>query len=115
MSTNILLIIIIVLLALGLFVQVLQFVAIFSIPDQLIDLFLDSTEAMFNPNETTTVDVVNVDTREQKQSKKFKGFDNSKKSKGLKRKWSRRVNKTSTEATETETEVERGRTAKSGE
>jgi len=113
MSTNILLSIIIVLLALGLFVQVLQFVAILSIPDQLIDLFLDSTEAMFNPNQTTTVDIVNVDTREQEQQTNSKGFDNSKKSKRLKRKWSRRANKTSTEATETE--VERGTAQKSGE
>lgn len=106
MTTNVLLIIIIVLLALGLFVQLLQFLAIFGIPERLVDSFLDFfPEGAFDSEEATTVDVVEVASDEPEQPTKFKGFGKSKKSKGSKRRWSRQANKTSREAAETKVEI----------
>ncbi len=97
MNTNVLLIIIIVLLALGLLVQFLQLILIFSFPAQLLNLFLDSTEDLFNPNEATGVDVIDVELSDQSQPTNSKGFGYSKKSKRSKRKWGGRTNKTSTD------------------
>ena len=105
MTTNVLLIIIVVLLALGLFVQLLVLLAIFGLPEQLVDLFFDSTKVSFIPKEMTTVDVVDVDTGQAEQATKFKGFGNSKKSKRSKGIWSRKADKTSTEAAETKVET----------
>jgi hypothetical protein len=99
MTTNVLLIIIIVLLALGLFFQFFQFLALFLLPERLVDSFFDSfAEGMFEREEKTTVD---VETDKQERPPKFKGFGNSQKSK---RSWSRRADKTSTETAETKVE-----------
>jgi flagellar basal body-associated protein FliL len=99
MTTNVLLIIIIVLLALGLFFQFFQFLALFLLPDRLVDSFLDFfAEDIFERDEKTTV---NVETGKRERPPNFKGFGNSQKSK---RSWSRRADKTSTETAETKVE-----------
>ena len=98
MGTNILLIIIIVLLALILFIQIFQFIAVSSIPEQFIDAFFEFDEAMSDSDQATTVDVPNLGIRKEKVSSK--GFDNLKKSKGLNYKnykWSSKKKKNSTE------------------
>jgi hypothetical protein len=89
MTTNVLLIIIIVLLALGLFLQLFQFLALYLLPARLVDLFFDPfAEGTFEREEKTTVD---VDTGKRERSPKSKGFSNSQKSK---RSWSRKADKT---------------------
>ena len=98
MNTNILLIVIIVLLALGLLVQLLQLIVIFSFPAQILDLFQDSLEALFETNETTGADIIDVVIREPSQPTSSKGFGKSQKSKRSKRKWDGRTNHTSTDA-----------------
>jgi hypothetical protein len=70
MSTNILLIIIIVLLGLGVLLQFLQFLAILSIPDQLLGGLLDRTESL-----------VDLDRPASEVSKHDRGFGKTKKSK----------------------------------
>jgi hypothetical protein len=96
-NSNILLIIIIVLLALGLLVQLLQLIVIFSFPAQILDLVQDSLEALFEPNEASGSDIIDVVIREPSPPTTAKGLGKSKKSKGSKRKWVGRTNQTSTD------------------
>ena len=105
MNTNVLLIIIIVLLALGLLVQFLQLILIFSFPAQLLNLLIDSTEDLFNPNEATGVELIDVNISDPSQQTNAKGFGSSKQSKRSKRKWVGRINKTSTEASGAKVEI----------
>ena len=98
MTTNILLIIIIVLLTLILLIQIFQFVAISSIPEQFIDAFLEFDAAMSDPDRVSVADVSNLDVKKQKQKVNTKGFDDLKKSKGLSYKWAARKKKNSTES-----------------
>ena len=83
MNTNILLIIIIVLLVLGLFLQVLQLAAIAWLPNQLIDSFINSTEDLLDSDQETEddVNVVKVNPANESEQKNFKGFSKSSKSK----------------------------------
>jgi hypothetical protein len=97
-NTNILLIVIIVLLALGLLVQLLQLIVIFSFPAQILNLFQDFLEALLESNETTGADIIDVVIREPSQPTSSKGFGKSEKSKGSKRKWVGKTNQTSTDA-----------------
>ena len=107
MNTTILLIVIIVLLALGLFIQFLQLIVIFSLPDLLLDLFVDSIEALIHPNKVTSVDIVDVDISDQSQqtNSNSKGFGKSEKSKRSKRKWIGKTNKISTGVDEAKVET----------
>lgn len=76
MSVNILLIIIIVLLVLGLILQIFQFLAIMTLPDNLLDAFLDSSNLVS--------DVIDVEAKEPSFQPKPRGFGKSKRKKRTK-------------------------------
>jgi hypothetical protein len=101
-NTNWLLIIIIILLTLGLLVQFFQLILIFLFPEQLLRLFVDSTEALLDSDEEAEVDVIDVDVSDQSEPTKSKGFGQAKKSKFSRRKWSSKLNKNSTETSESQ-------------
>lgn len=106
MTTNVLLIIIIVLLVLSFFFQLLQFVAIYTLPERLVDSFLDFFTGGESDSEAgTIIDLVDVAPGQRSHPTNLKGFGNSKKSKQSKRSWSRRADQTSKEASQTKVET----------